>query len=88
MKQCRICSDLKIPADYRKLLTQCFVVVPENAPTFSGFDPHNRWPQLEVLSTNIAVCASVNVFSCGFMQLGEFISVLILAGKIMVMLVF
>ncbi|XP_071931682.1 telomerase reverse transcriptase-like isoform X2 [Coffea arabica] len=43
----------KDPADYRKLLTQCFVVVPENAPTFSGFDPHNRWSQLETVRRSI-----------------------------------
>lgn len=36
------------PSDYRKLLKHCFVVVDENAPSLSVFEPHHRWSQIEV----------------------------------------
>lgn len=39
--------------DYRRLLDHCFVFVPDSAPPFSGFDPHNRWSQLEIVRRSI-----------------------------------
>lgn len=36
------------PSDYRRLLTKCFVVVAENAPSICVFRPHSGWPQNEV----------------------------------------
>ncbi|KAI3719588.1 hypothetical protein L6452_20490 [Arctium lappa] len=41
------------PSDYRKLLNQCFVVVSDNAPSPPPFDPHSRWPQLEIVRRTI-----------------------------------
>lgn len=68
----------KDPSDYRKLLTQCFVVVPDGAPPLSGFDPHNRWPQLEVFfCRHVCLCS---YWMC-FCNLLEYLGVLILAGN-------
>lgn len=39
------------PSDYRKLLSQCFVVSFDNAPLPPPFDPHCRWSQFEVSHT-------------------------------------
>lgn len=36
------------PSDYRKLLTECFVVVSSNAPSLSTFYFGSRWSQLQV----------------------------------------
>ena len=38
----------KDPLQYRKLLNQCFLVVSENAPPLSHFNPHSRWSQSQV----------------------------------------
>ena len=51
----------KDPLQYRKLLNQCFLVVSENAPSLSHFNPHSRWSQsqvsLSLLSTYI-ICTT------------------------------
>ncbi|CAK9139350.1 unnamed protein product [Ilex paraguariensis] len=49
------------PSDYHKLLTQCYVVVSDNAPPFSVFDPACRWSQLEMLSICVALQDQVAV---------------------------
>ncbi|XP_054813299.1 telomerase reverse transcriptase [Prosopis cineraria] len=45
------------PSDYRKLLTHCFVVVSDNAPSFSLFIPHSRWSQNEIVRRTIEMMA-------------------------------
>ncbi|CAI9103096.1 OLC1v1001530C2 [Oldenlandia corymbosa var. corymbosa] len=61
----------KDPADYRKLLNQCFVVIPDQAPPFTSFDPHNRWSQLETVRRTIEMISreqpsSSNVLCIGY----------------------
>lgn len=36
------------PDEYRKLLKQCFIVVSDQAAPLWAYDPHCRWPHLEV----------------------------------------
>ncbi|KAL3653267.1 hypothetical protein CASFOL_002948 [Castilleja foliolosa] len=60
------------PADYRKLLTGCFVVVSENAPLPpSVFDPHCRWSQREIVRRSIELImqeqpSSSNLICCSY----------------------
>ncbi|KAJ7949160.1 Telomerase reverse transcriptase [Quillaja saponaria] len=37
------------PSDYRKLLTESFIVVSDNAPPISVFYPECHWPQFEIV---------------------------------------
>ncbi|KAA8520248.1 hypothetical protein F0562_014504 [Nyssa sinensis] len=41
------------PSDYRKLLTQCFVVVSDNAPPLSAYHLDRRWSQHEIVRRTI-----------------------------------
>ncbi|KAK7243572.1 hypothetical protein RIF29_38375 [Crotalaria pallida] len=41
------------PFDYRRLLTKCFVVVAENAPSITVFSPHSNCPQNQVVKKTI-----------------------------------
>ncbi|CAK9164658.1 unnamed protein product, partial [Ilex paraguariensis] len=59
------------PSDYHKLLTQCYVVVSDNAPPFSVFDPACRWSQLEIVRRSIEMImreqpTSSNVICSGY----------------------
>ncbi|KAH6824527.1 hypothetical protein C2S53_010341 [Perilla frutescens var. hirtella] len=42
-------------SDYHTLLTGCFVVVSEHAPPVPVYDPHCRWPQLEIVRRLIEI---------------------------------
>ncbi|XP_065869948.1 telomerase reverse transcriptase [Euphorbia lathyris] len=58
------------PADYRNLLSHCFVVVHDNAPPFGAAELHN-WPQHEIVVRTIEVMireqsSSVNVICSGY----------------------
>lgn len=60
-------------SDYRKLLTGCFVVVSENAPSIPVFDPQCRWSQREVRLLCLCVCvrsALAYVSLCGYLFCG------------------
>ncbi|RAL53891.1 hypothetical protein DM860_004362 [Cuscuta australis] len=46
------------PPDYRKLLSHCFVVLDESAPSLSVLDPHHRWSQVEILRRTIETMMS------------------------------
>nr|XP_043626813.1 telomerase reverse transcriptase [Erigeron canadensis] len=48
------------PSDYRNLLQHCFVVVSENAPSLTHFDPISRWSQLEIVRRTIEMFLSEN----------------------------
>nr|GMC72337.1 telomerase reverse transcriptase isoform X1 [Ipomoea batatas] len=57
-------------SDYRKLLKHCFVVIDENAPSFSVFDPHHRWSQIQIVRRTIESMrseksTSSNILCCG-----------------------
>ncbi|KAL2514504.1 Telomerase reverse transcriptase [Forsythia ovata] len=59
------------PPDYRKLLTKCFVVVSENAPPLTVFDPQCRWSQLEIVTRTIEMISyelpsSNNIICCSY----------------------
>ncbi|KAL3537415.1 hypothetical protein ACH5RR_000781 [Cinchona calisaya] len=66
--------------EYRKLLNQCFVVVPDGAPPFSRLDPHNRWPQLEIVRRTIEMImceqrSSSNVICSGYNEISGLSSI-------------
>ncbi|XP_059649106.1 telomerase reverse transcriptase [Cornus florida] len=59
------------PADYRKLLSQCFVVVSEDAPPITVFNPQRRWSQHEIVRRTIEMIMrekleSPNVICIGY----------------------
>ncbi|KAL3721420.1 hypothetical protein ACJRO7_033851 [Eucalyptus globulus] len=59
------------PAEYRRLLTRCFVVVGGDAPPLSDLSPLARWSQRQIVLRTIEVVfsensASGNVISNGF----------------------
>ncbi|KAI4323398.1 hypothetical protein L6164_023010 [Bauhinia variegata] len=58
------------PHDYRKLLTQCFVVVSDNAPPRSVFSPRCSWPIIEIVKRTIELVrnekGSSNVICSGY----------------------
>ncbi|XP_052170563.1 telomerase reverse transcriptase [Diospyros lotus] len=45
------------PADYRKLVTQCFIVVSDNAPPLE-FSPERRWSQRQIVEGTIQLIIS------------------------------
>ena len=47
--------DEKDPPQYRKLLNQCFLVLSENAPPLSRFNPHSRWSQSQIVRRTIEI---------------------------------
>ncbi|KAL6952895.1 RNA-directed DNA polymerase [Sarracenia purpurea var. burkii] len=51
------------PSEYRKLLTQCFVVVSDNAPTLSAFSPDRRWSQHQMAKQNTGGDFRLGVFN-------------------------
>ncbi|XP_028755559.1 telomerase reverse transcriptase [Neltuma alba] len=63
-------------SDYRKLLCRCFVVVSDNAPSFSLFIPQSRWSQREIVRRTIEMMgcgkepfsAVGNVLGSGYVQ--------------------
>ncbi|KAI9101444.1 hypothetical protein K1719_023926 [Acacia pycnantha] len=57
-------------SDYRKLLTHCFVVVSDNAPSLSLFIPQSRWSQSEIVRRTIEMMA------CGKEPVSELSNVL------------
>ncbi|PIN23740.1 Telomerase catalytic subunit/reverse transcriptase TERT [Handroanthus impetiginosus] len=59
------------PSDYRKLLTGCYVVVSENAPSLLVVDPNCRWSQREIVRRSIEMImsqqpSSSNLICCGY----------------------
>ena len=50
--------DEKDPPQYRKLLNQCFLVLSENAPPLSRFNPHSRWSQSQIVQRTIEILIS------------------------------
>nr|POF14772.1 telomerase reverse transcriptase [Quercus suber] len=50
--------DEKDPSQYRKLLNQCFLVLSENAPPLSHFNPHSRWSQSQIVQRTIEMLIS------------------------------
>ncbi|KAM4122947.1 hypothetical protein ACB094_01G122500 [Castanea mollissima] len=48
----------KDPLQYRKLLNQCFLVLSENAPPLSHFNPHSRWSQSQIVQRTIEMLIS------------------------------
>ncbi|XP_057798176.1 telomerase reverse transcriptase [Salvia miltiorrhiza] len=59
------------PLDYRKLLSECFVVVSEDAPSIPVFDPHRRWSQCEIVRRSIEIIlheqpSSSNLICCNY----------------------
>ncbi|MCD7456701.1 hypothetical protein HAX54_032812 [Datura stramonium] len=67
----------KDPDDYRKLLNQCFIVVSDQAPPLRGYDPHCRWPHLELVRRTIEMtiseqCSSSNIISSGYDKVSRF----------------
>ncbi|KAI3515964.1 hypothetical protein L1887_14871 [Cichorium endivia] len=56
------------PSDYRKLLSQCFVVVSDNAPSPPPFDPRSHWSQLEIVQRTIEMISTFtkNMISTGY----------------------
>ncbi|CAH9085558.1 unnamed protein product [Cuscuta epithymum] len=46
------------PPEYRKLLNHCFVVLDENAPALSVFQPQHRRSQFEIVRTTIEMMMS------------------------------
>ncbi|XP_060217196.1 telomerase reverse transcriptase isoform X1 [Lycium barbarum] len=63
--------------DYRKLLNQCFIVVSDNAPPLRSYDPHCRWPHLELVKRTIEMtiseqCSSSNIISFGYDKMSRF----------------
>ncbi|XP_055817841.1 telomerase reverse transcriptase isoform X2 [Solanum dulcamara] len=65
------------PDDYRKLLNQCFIVVSDQAPPLRSYDPHCRWPHLELVRRTIEMtiseqCSSSNVISFDYDKMRRF----------------
>ncbi|GFY92246.1 hypothetical protein Acr_08g0006420 [Actinidia rufa] len=59
------------PPDYRKLLTQCFVVVSDDASPLSVFYPDRRWSQYEIVKRTIETIigeqpSASNVICCEY----------------------
>ena len=50
--------DEKDSPQYRKLLNQCFLVLSENAPPISRFNPHSRWSQSQIVRRTIEMLIS------------------------------
>ena len=50
--------DEKDPPQYQKLLNQCFLVLSENAPPISRFNPHSRWSQSQIVQRTIEILIS------------------------------
>ncbi|KAL0011533.1 hypothetical protein SO802_006641 [Lithocarpus litseifolius] len=46
------------PPQYRKLLNQCFLVLSENAPPLSHFNPHSRWSRSQIVQRTIEMLIS------------------------------
>ncbi|KAK4256365.1 hypothetical protein QN277_009241 [Acacia crassicarpa] len=57
-------------SDYRKLLTHCFVVISDNAPSLSLFIPQSHWSQNEIVRRTIEMMA------CGKEPVSELSNVL------------
>ena len=55
--------DEKDPPQYRKLLNQCFLVLSENAPPLSHFNPHSRWSQSQIVQRTIEILISEHPMS-------------------------
>ncbi|XP_071739579.1 telomerase reverse transcriptase [Rutidosis leptorrhynchoides] len=49
------------PSDYRNLLNLCFIVISDNAPSLSHFDPQSRWSQLEIVRRTIEMILHENI---------------------------